>query len=173
MEGRERNIQLRETHELIAQCVGIDWHFTSFGSWEWFLKQARLCPGRSGRNGRMAWYISHLNNRALCHWAPDRDLHLSTVSPTFAHCPILALSVTEPTWGHMGGIFFSTTPEFIFNLSVSRWAGTELWQTWPPSFFAFSRKCESLSRLLCNGLTIFRLGCQRDKLLFLSAATGG
>lgn len=47
----------------------------------------------------------------------------SMVALPCPYCPLLALSLAETTLSHTDGMFFSTTSEFIFNLSDSRWAG--------------------------------------------------
>lgn len=55
--------------------------------------------------------------------SPRQGSAPSTVALPCLYCPLLALSLAETTLSHTDGIFFSTTSEFIFNLSDSRWAG--------------------------------------------------
>lgn len=57
---------------------------------------------------------------------PKQGSAPSTVAFTSPYYLILALSITETTLSHMGGIFSSRTSEFIFNLSDFRWAGTNM-----------------------------------------------
>lgn len=58
--------------------------------------------------------------------SPKQGSAPSTVAFTSPYYLILALSIIEATLSHMGGIFFSSTSEFIFNLSDFRWAGTNM-----------------------------------------------